>query len=331
MGNQYENIANIQIEFTNNCSEEHKEIIKQYWEFRGSIFINKPGKLKDKCDLTQTELSKLVVENSTTSFYLYCESCNSYERQYVTSQTGFRQALSNYNGRYFQSFKCDYCETKQKEQAKIERNRKHNELVENLNLAIKNKNWKNLSNFDKAFLIHCLEMNFLQLKKYYGNLLGQSQYIKFIKALERIEHQNLLVLERDSLNNYIVGYKYLMNLNEYKDEINFKEEQSESTATMYSDSKTLKFKLTINEFQHHQDSPLYAGTLNFKEKIVIDPDVNYVFGMWQGANESLYLTLTPQEDMDKLPEQKRIPSSPIPIQQGITDFLKNMGENIKFE
>ena len=90
--------------------------------------------------------------------------------------------------------------------------------------------------------------------------------------------------------------------------------------------------ITFKKFkaQNHPDSPLYSGTVIFKESIVIEPDVEYIFGQWKRANNALYLTLTPIEIMDKLPVQKRLSSHPIRLQQAITDYLNNLGENLDF-
>jgi hypothetical protein len=108
------------------------------------------------------------------------------------------------------------------------------------------------------------------------------------------------------------------------------ENQPDNSVTINSETNELKFKLTINEFQNHPDSPKFAGIVTFKQKITIEPDVEYVFGQWQRANDQLYLTLTPKENMDKLPTQKRISKQPIPIRQSITKFLNNIGENLNF-
>ena len=53
--------------------------------------------------------------------------------------------------------------------------------------------------------------------------------------------------------------------------------------TIDSETNELKFKLTINENQYHPDSPLHAGTVTFKERIVIEPGVEYIFGLWKSS------------------------------------------------
>lgn len=163
-----------------------------------------------------------------------------------------------------------------------------------------------------------------------GKLLGQDNFYHLIKSLENIEAQNLIVLHRDSWNNYITNFQYLSSLENYKEEINFKKERPEETTAFDDATNTLKFKLTINDVQNHPDSPKFSGIVKFKEKIVINPNVDYIFGMWQRANDNIYLTLTPQEDLDKLPTQKRLSNLPVTLQEGITNFLNNMGKDVDF-
>jgi len=96
------------------------------------------------------------------------------------------------------------------------------------------------------------------------------------------------------------------------------------------ETNTIKLKLTINEYQNHPDSPKFLGIVKFKERIVIEPDVEYIFGHWQRANENLHLSLTPLENMEKLPTQKRVSKLPISIRKVVTDFLNNRGEDHHF-
>ena len=150
----------------------------------------------------------------------------------------------------------------------------------------------------------------------------------FIRALEKIEEQNLIFLVRDAVKNHVVDIQFLKRLRECREEIIFKHKMPESSVEIDNETNELKFKLTINENQNHPDSPLHAGTVTFKERIIIEPGVEYIFGVWPRAKENLYLTMTPIENLEKLPSQKRIREKPISLQKGITDFLNNLGKKI---
>lgn len=83
----------------------------------------------------------------------------------------------------------------------------------------------------------------------------------------------------------------------------------------------------INKDQYHPDSPTHAGTFTLKERIVLEPGVEYIYGFWPRANENMYLTMTPLKNLDKFPIQKKISDHPISLQKGIEEFLKKLGEN----
>lgn len=331
MENKNEQIANLQLHISEDCSEIDKTIIKLYWKFKNLDFINSPRSIQKKFDITQSQLIKIINSHTTITFYAYCKSCNSYEKHIATSQSNFNQTVSHQRSR-ISVFKCEHCKELERAQNYLEQKKKDEEFNQKLNDAIVNKNWEQLSIFEKKLLGNSLEMDFDELKKHYYSKLGQSHYYKFIRALENIENQNLLILYRDTWhNNYIINRKFLPKLLEYKDEINFVEEKPQNSVTVDEETNTIKLKLTVNETQNHPDSPMFAGTVTFQEKIVIEPGVEYIFGHWQRANNNLYLTLTPLENMDKLPSQKRVSNLPVSMQKGVTDFLNNLGKNLNFE
>ncbi|WP_179317196.1 hypothetical protein [Winogradskyella undariae] len=325
MEHNYVKIKNIQLKIFKNCPKEHEQIIKLYWQFNDFKLINKPGELNKKFSISQSQLSHIITSYSSLSFYFFCENCNTYEKHIVKSQTGFKDLIL-YKSRSYSYQKCDYCKLEEETASEIEKQKRIEELTLNSYDAIASKNWQNLSNFEKGVLSTCLKMNFNQVKTHYGKILGQSQFIKLIHALKNIENQGLLILEKDSRNDYIINYEYLEKLLDFKDEIDFLEKSSISNNV----KNTIKLKLTINDKQNHPNSPMFSGIVNFKEKIVIEPDVDYIFGHWQRANNNMYLTLTPIADVEKLPEQKRISNLPISLRKGITNFLNNLGENLDF-
>ena len=176
--------------------------------------------------------------------------------------------------------------------------------------ALENKNWNNLNQFEREVLYDCLEMEFGQLKRKYGGQLGKLNFIKLIRALEKIYEQNLINLIRNNDNNFITYYQYLSKLKEFKEEIKVPKTNTPSSVKIDRESDELKFKLTINENQYHPDSPLHAGTVTFKKRIVIESGVEYIFGLWNRANDNLYLTMTPLENLEKQPKLKELASSP---------------------
>ena len=329
MENQNKQIANIQLHLSENCSDLEKEILQRYWKLNETEFVNAPKAIKKKYAISQPELTKITATYSTLTFYLYCDHCHSFEKHEAKSQSSFNQTIREFYSRYYQSFKCNHCKEVQKQQSHLEQERKRNELIKKLDEAIENKNWKNLSNFEKGVLKNSLEMNFYTLKKHYGNILGQSHYIKFIRALETLENYNLLILKKD-FRGWIEDHDYNPKLLKTKSEIIVSKEESKSKTYFNSETNELKLKLTINKEKFHPDSPLYAGTITFKEQIVINPGIEYVFAQWERANDNLYFTLIPISEFEKFPEQKPISNVPKILRQGIHEFLKNLGSNLDF-
>lgn len=191
------------------------------------------------------------------------------------------------------------------------------------------------SNNKKSLTIYVDELNswiknFNQLKYHYGRLLGQGNFYKFISCLDATESQNLIHLKRESYNGYIKSYHIENRLREYKEEIVFADEVPESSVEIDTETNEIKFKLTINENQQHPDHPMHAGKVIFKERIVIESGVEYIFEQWQKAKKNLYLTMMPIDNLKKMPTQKRISKLPVPIRKGITELLNNIGKNLDF-
>lgn len=327
MENTLEKIANFQLHISGNCSDEHQKIIESYWRFNGTELVNKPAFVKNHFSVSQGQLKKIIPNYSSISFYLYCSNCNSYEKNKSNSQYAFIHVLRKKNS---PSFKCDHC-VKQHDAliAELEHKKRQEEIVK-LNPAIETKNWLNLTLFEKKVLYSCLEVNFNYLSRYYWDILGKKKFILFLNSLENIENEGLLILDRTDRDNHIMGYKYSPKLSKYKKEISLEIEKDSKLTINKKETNTIKLKLTINEYQNHPDSPTFSGIVKFPEKIVIQPNIEYIFGHWQRADDNLYLTLTPKTDLEKLPQQKRISKLPTPIKQGINDFLNDMGENLDF-
>ena len=325
MENSHTKTANLKIQFSDNYSELQKEIIENYWGFKDFDIENSPKKCKEKYMLTQSQLQKIIKEHSHLSFYVFCKSCSSYEKQEAYSITTYRSVLNQYR---YTCTKCLDIESAEKEKVMAEKERIANEKCKQflfkLNEAIDNKNWLNLSKFELEVLDKSLELKNAELKSFFGNVLGQSQFIRLIRALESIQKENLIVLTRNNYNNYIVDHQHLPRLKEFKEEIADALYNYKSKAAVNTETNELKLKLTINDAIVYPDSPLYAGTIMFKERIIIEPNVEYVFGQWPRNNDNLYFTLVPLINLEKMPEQKCISKHPISIKEAIADFFKSM-------
>lgn len=327
MENQNIKIANLKVLVSENCSEIEKEIINYYWEFKEYVNLHSSKQVVEKFGIRYTELHTIIARHSKLSFDYLCEHCNKYESHIIKSITKYNEITKVKRQRKDPlEFKCTHCTRLHEEKVIQEKKGAQKKMMQKLEEAIASKNWINLNNFEREVLKTSLAMNFVELSKKYWDLLGKETYIKFIRALENIAKENLIILSRNSYNNRINDYEYLSNLSDFKDEIHSPKKITPSSVQIDSETNELKFKLTINENQYHPDSPLHAGTVTFKERIVIEPGVEYIFGLWNRANENLHLTMIPLENLEYTAQTKRISKQPISLQQGITDFLNTMGK-----
>lgn len=327
MKNQRIQIANPKLNFIKNCSNKEKKILRRYWLLENNEFTNTPKDIRESFGFKQAELNKITSTKASFTFYIFCKNCNSYEKHEVKSQTAFKNFLSVVRSRYKNHFKCCHCNKIQEERRKKEQKKKYEILVAKLETAVKNKNWEKLSAFELGILKNRLEMNFDDLKKHYFNLLGRSQYFKFIKAIENIAIHDLLIIDRNPGNNRITNCRYIQSLYDVKGEIEINKRVFHSQDLSDVSANELKLKLTIDKKRYHPDSPLYSGTIVFKEEITIKANVEYVFAQWERANDNLYFTLIPMSKFEKRPTQKPISHLPITLQKGISDFFKKIRFN----
>lgn len=328
MENQSTKIANLKVLISENCSEIEKEIINYYWEFKEYVNLHSSKQVVGKFGIRYTELHSIIARHSKLSFDYLCEHCNKYESHIIKSITKYNEITKVKRQRKDPlEFKCTHCTRLHQEKVIQEKKEAQKKAVQKFEKAIETKNWNILNSFEREVLRTSLAMNFAELSKKYWDLLGKESYIKFIRALENIAKENHIILSRNSYNNRINDYEFLSNLSDFKDEIHSPKKITPSSVQIDSETNELKFKLTINENQYHPDSPLHAGTVTFKERIIIEPGVEYIFGLWNRANENLHLTMIPLENLEYTAQTKRISKQPISIQQGITDFLNSMGKD----
>lgn len=330
MENSFKKIENIQLQILENCAEKEVAIINAYWKLEEMKFVNMPKNIKEEFDISLSELTKLIASYSTLFLFIHCENCNSYEKHQAKSKTQFTALLKKAKINARPIIKCSWCRQQELELFNMEEQNKQKERFEKFNNAINDKNWNNLKKFERDILVNSISMSFNELKKHYGNQLGQSQFILFIKALENIEDQNLLFFIRDPWTNYIIDFHKSDRLMDYRSEITVQEEIKESIVEVDSETNELKFKLVINNNHYHPDSPTHGGTFTPKERIVLEPDVEYIYGFWPRANECLYVTMTPLKNLEKLPTQKRISDYPISLQKEIQNYLRKLRENQDF-
>lgn len=316
-------IKNITFKIPETCSAEHKKIIESYWEINDLFeFINQPTQIRSTYNLAQYELIKLVETKSRLRFYIYCSTCKSYEKQVVFNQTKFKEKI-----RKIYSFKCSNCRESEKTQKEHLKEVKQLALVIKINEAIDNKHWEKLSDFQYKLLHHCLTLDYERIKSIYWLKLGKSKFGKLFFELEQLERSGLIIVIKDEWDDKTLNYHYHPRLKEvfkYTPRINSPEFEFSREGSI---ANQLKFILTSNENNYHPDSPKYAGIVKFHKRIIIEPNIDYVFAQWKTNKNDLYLTLIPKDDTSLYPKQNLMTDlSPI-LNETLQDVLVKMKPN----
>lgn len=326
MENQNEKIANLKLHITKESSELEIKVLEAYWKLDKLEPINTASVVRKKFNITQYQLTK-TYKLATLSFYIYCEHCNSYESRKAQSHAKLKEELRKINLGHYNSFKCDYClEAKRIEVIKkVERLREEQEFLKKNNMmkAFKNREWESLSYFQRSILHKSINLDINNLIKYFKT---KQDYTFYWRTLYHLDNLHLIKLVKND-SNFIENIEFL---EELKESFYFNPDEQKSKAEFNSETNELKLKLTVDNERIHPDSPVYAGTITFKEKIVLKANVEYIFGQWERANNNMFLTLTPMNELDKRPTQKTISRLPISIKKGVNIFLRNMGKTLDF-
>ena len=302
MGNTNEKIANLQVQVSEKCTEREKSIIELYWKFNGLEFLNTAKSIGELFEISQTQLNKLISSRGLLLFSIPCGSCPKFDNFRVSSRSDFKSIINQtLTSSASSTYKCSFCNSKEQEETYLKNVQEQKEINQNLEKAIEAQNWLHLSNFQKGMLCNCFKMNFIELKKHYRSILSSDKWNLFIESLEAIESYNLLSIQRDSTTKEIMNFRYLDKLTSFKNEISIKDATTTSARDIDTQTNELKFKLTTLKEQHYPDSPSHSGTIIFNQKIVIEPGVEYIYGLWKRANENLYLTVIPVENLELLP------------------------------
>jgi len=301
-------MENIQLIISKECPEEYIEIIKDYWKYELTPFdfINKPKKIRDKYTIPQQDLNKVIKTYSKLTFYFHCTSCNSYEFQEVHSQSACVQKLREIKPSKFAEFKCEHCEN----QIKIEKLKQKEEdrirTITRLEKAVEEQRWNELKNREYKLLHHCISKEFNELISFYKVKFGRDQIKLVFQGLKTLAEFELLILQQEENSNTIYGYEIHDKLKEnfkyiprpYKNSID-QESKIESDIL-----NAVKLLIPVNRTKFRPDDPRYAGRTEFPKRIIIEPNVEYSFALWERSNGSLYLTLLPTDDIYPSPKVK---------------------------
>lgn len=122
-----------------------------------------------------------------------------------------------------------------------------------------------------------------------------------------LEEFALLVLQTDRYSKTIRGYEVYEKLKENFKYIprTYKNPIDQEHGIDFDQLDALKFLLPVNRTKLHPDDPRHAGRTKFPKRIIIEPNIEYSFALWERSNGSLYLTLLPTDDIYSSPTESK--------------------------
>lgn len=335
-------IVKVELEITDNCTNDQREIIEDYWAFNEHNYeLNKlPSQITMKYRISQKELNDTVATLSDINLYIRCDYCNTVECNTFTSQSGYRNAMTHLKKLRGDKYQCENCQTI--EEAKIKNQRKagskekadkHYKMLtekrNQLDKAVDRKKWKNLSEFENVVLKNAILLNnFDELKKYYLNL-GIQSYKKMFSVLRILEAEGLLVLEFDEWDKTkIVKYGVYGKLRknyEYQPKLQNVENVIVKSETSSSQNK-LELTLSATMNQYHPDCPPMGATFSVEDKVVFKPGEQYSCNLYNELNGGISLKISRVKDIKELPTHIRLDALPAELRKQVEDYLRSNDE-----
>lgn len=342
MENLNDKIVKIELEITDSCTNDQREIINDYWAFNEHNYeLNKlPSQITMKYRISQKELNDTVATLSDINLYIRCDYCDTVERNTFTSQKGFRRAIAQLKKLRGDKYKCGNCQAieeakikNHKESESKERADKHYKMLvqkkNQLEKAVDRKKWKNLSEFENVVLKNAILLNnFEELKNYYLNL-GIQSYKKMFSVLRILEAEGLLVLEFDEWDKTkIVKYEIYGRLRknyEYQPKLQNVENVIAKSETNSSQNK-LELTLSATMNQYHPDCPPLGATFSVDDKVVFKPGEQYSCNLFNELNGGVTIKISKVRDIKELPTHIRLHALPTELRKQVEDYLRSTDE-----
>lgn len=309
-------MTNYHIHIDNQIEETNKEIVIDYWTIENDDFVFSMDKLKGKYSLTQNNIVKIIKKYSYCLVYEICSVCeNKFDRKVETK--GNFKSKNN-------AIRCVKCENEYLEEqakdlkVKNEEHRKFLEQLENekeqkFELAIKNKRWLDLDDYQLEVLKKILQSeNLRDIKR---TVFNGDFYNKFVwSAVNKLDKLGLIIIER-GWNNQVENIVYSEDL------IRYLNTPFKSKIVDY-----LSFSLSKKDNKTTARQPDYSGTFTLPTDVVLKSGVKYIYGGWIQTDNSINLKFTPISDIESV-KQTKTEEEPKIISDIISDFFNVMKMN----
>jgi len=301
----------LKTDLNKNIDDWTKYIINSYWEFENGDFINTPTDLRNKFDISQHHLNKVVKDNSTTTLFLgKCIECNKNIESIETSQSAVKKKIED------NIFLCSDCLNKL------------NNKLSNYTFSRKREYLKTYVIEKKLWLMLTpTELDILTMISTYDNYFDffrkvlKPNYNKIYPIIERLNKIALIEREQDNNGNtqYVVlpEIKKILNKNvKVIDDINIK---TTNKSTIISD---LSLNIPLNYNRRNTSQPHLMTIMSFDKDILIEKDKKYICSVWKNEDGSIDFKLTQLSKLENKNSYNNNKSKPKHISEIISKMYK---------
>ncbi len=305
---------NYEIKFKDNIDERSLDIVKRYWSFDGAEFKERPGQISKDFGWTHNKLIPVLRENSAVLISSTCLHCEMSFATQVYSQNEFLSLLKD-------SFLCPSCDLLLQEKKEDFRIKEAQRIKEQLNLQLENavnkRLWEQFNLAENVLLLKLIESNELKID---FEKLKKPRFKEEKELLERFTDQGLIFcFKKPNSSNYSFKFSNRLKHNIEKHISKLKKETSKKIPKDWS---RISFKLLRNKTRKDKNTPLFSGTVEFKQDIVIKAGTKCLYGVWSREDENQWLTITPVSDII-VAKNKTIEYEAEPIRTILKRFLNN--------
>lgn len=305
-----------------NLDETSKVVIEDYWSMENDEFVNNFTYLSQKYNLKNHEITKLVKANSYCIVNEKCLNCNEMFERKVETKGNFKN--KNHKKRC-EKCQIDYLQEQQRaEEERIEIGRiflehYNNQKKQKFELAIQNKRWLDLNEYELEILKMILQSeNLKDIKRtvFNGDFHDQSIW----RSVNKLEKLGLIVIER--------GYENRVENIDYSNELM----NHLTTPIKTKVSEILSFSLLKKDNKISARHPDYSGTFTPNTDIILKAGVKYISGGWILSDNSINLNFKPLANSD-VPIQTKIEEEPKIVGDLINQMFNplKLNENDEFE
>lgn len=264
---------------------KYRELCEKYWEFDSLdySFKHTVKSLAEEHRVSTRSVTEIISVTSSITFF--CEICGCEIKSYTN-----RSSIIFENLFFKNQCICKDC----KRTGKLNRTTTNrDEMLSQLEIAIKNQDWKKLNSRELellAILTKCKTKQEVMHKVFQGMKFDQNYSQTLWERINLLNEMGLIWVERTESKKII----------DFHTSGKLKEELEKEYPQFYLediplDSEKLQIMLQKIPLKITQSQPDYSGSFNVKREIVFKPNVDYCYGAWLNDDGTIFLKIEPAQ------------------------------------